>query len=228
MPRVPTLLFVFLLGSAQALAMDTRLATAWEPGPARASHIQTLVADGSLTDEALAEAMASPDWQIRQQASVVFGWRSWPELYARFAVEQAAPTRAGVLRFRGSELADVRLTPLLLERLVEQPEPAYELALIEALPRTGGDWGEAFVSLIQSEEDPSLRAVLVASMRWAPDAPAFAGIRAGLGDPDGDVRGEAARAVGWHEHGAALADELVGTLSDDHPYARAMAARSLG
>jgi HEAT repeat protein len=42
------------------------------------------------------------------------------------------------------------------------------------------------------------------------------------------VRGEAARAAGWSDHGSEVVDDLVSVLVDHEPYVRCMAARSLG
>lgn len=221
-------LFALALGSAPALAMDARIAAGWDLGPERADRVEALVADAALTEADLAEAMGSADWRVRQQAAVIHGWRAFPELYAEFSVREAAPTRSGMLRFRGTELGDARLAPLFLERLLQQPEPAYKLALIDVLPRTGGDWAEAFVGLMRTETDPGYRAVLVASLKEAPRKPALEGLRSGLVDASAQVRGEAARAAGWSEHGDQLIAELISALGDSDPYVRAMAARSLG
>ncbi len=215
-------------GASSAFALDARLATPWERGVQRVDTIQALVADTSLDAAELAEAMASPDWQVRQQAAVVHGWRAYPELYATFDTRQAAPTRAGVLRFRGPELADARLAPLFLERLLQQRDPAYQQALLEVLPRTGGDWAQAFVAMMTTEQSAGARAFMVASLRYGEIEHAAEGIRVGLADADADVRGEAARAAGWHKQGAVLADDLVAVLGDSSAYTRAMAARSLG
>jgi HEAT repeat protein len=228
MPRTLTLLLALALGASAALAADHRLVDAWEQGPDRAAHIEALVADTQLSDAALAQAMTSADWRVRQQAAVVHGWRHHPDLYASFATRQAAPTRAGMLRFRGADLADARLAPLFLERLLQQPSTDHQAALIEVLPRTGGDWAEAYVALIPQQADQQLRAMMVASMRYAPKAQALEGIRLGLDDGDAYLRGEAARAAGWSEHGEGLAPELMRALADLDPYVRAMAARSLG
>ena len=221
-------LFALALGTAPALASDARIVDAWAAGPERADRVQSLVADTSLTAAELADAMNSADWRVRQQAGVVHGWRSYPELYADWSVRQAAPTRAGMLRFRGSELADTRLAPLFLERLLQDPSVAYEQALIEVLPRTGGDWADAFVGLLRTESDDRMRAVIAASMSEAPRKQALAGIRLGFEDASAQVRGEAARAAGWSDHGDLLIPELMAALGDSDAYVRAMAARSLG
>lgn len=220
--------------AALALALAAPAAAAprpdqpWAGGPARAAALEALVADPALTDARLETLAASPDWRVRQQAALLLGWRRTPELFARFERQAPLPAVNGMLRFRGDEVADPRLAPLLLERLLRRPERAETLALIEVLPRTGGDWADAFVALAAAEPDPALRAILVASLRWAPTAAAQAGIRAGLRDGSGLVRGEAARAAGWRKDGAGLASDLARVLGDADPYTRAMAARSLG
>ncbi len=228
MPRMLGLMVALALAASSALAADPRLTDAWDTGPDRASIVRSLVADASISDADLAVAMASPDWRVRQQAALVHGWRAHPELYAEFSVREAAPTRAGMLRFRGPEVADARLAPLFLERLLEEPGVAYEEAIIEVLPRTGGDWADAFVGMMKTEQDERYRAVLAASMKDAPRAPALEGMRLGLADASAQVRGEAARAAGWSEHGDQLVAELIAALGDPDAYVRAMAARSLG
>ncbi len=204
------LVFALLLGSPIALAAGD---AAHEAGASAAP---------------LSEALQSPDWRIRQQAGLAQGWQSWPDLYTRFQVEQAFPTRNGLPRFRGPAVADARLTPLFLERLLREPDPGLQLALIDVLPRTGGDWSQAMVELASQQQDERLRSVMVASLRYADDAWALQGLRAGLQDTSELVRAEAARAAGWHDSGATLASELISASSDDDAYVRAMAARSLG
>ncbi|MFH1468185.1 MAG: HEAT repeat domain-containing protein [Pseudomonadota bacterium] len=227
-PFAVALCALLLSLSPAARADQVSLHIPWRQGPARAALIQPLVVDPTLSDAALAEVAASPDWRLRQQAALVLGWRQTPELFARFQVEQPLPAANGMARFRGEDLADARLAPLFLERLLERPGAAEEWALIEVLPRTGGDWAEAFVGLMAEEGDPQVRSVLAASMRWAPASAAAEGVRAALADGEGLVRGEAARAVGWRKDGAALAAELIPLLGDAEAYPRAMAARSLG
>ncbi len=222
-----TVILMLALGASSAWA-DDRLTTPWEPGAERADRIQQLVDDAGLGTAELSEALASPDWRVRQQAAVVQGWRAYPELYADWSLRDAHPTRNGVLRFRGPDLADARLAPLFLERLLQEPGTAYEQALIEVLPRTGGDWAEAFVGMLETEDDPRFRAVIAASLSDAPRKQALEGLRKGLQDSEAQVRGEAARAAGWSEHGPELVPDLVEALGDDDPYVRAMAARSLG
>jgi hypothetical protein len=216
------------LAATPAFALDARLAQPWEQGPERADRVRSLVADPGLTEAELAEAMTSADWRVRQQAAVVHGWRSWPELYERFDAQQAIPTRGGVLRFRGDELADPRLAPVFLERLLEGPEPAMRLALLEVLPRTGGDWAQGYVDLMAQEQDPETRGFMVASLRFADAEHGIEGIRIGLKDDSALVRGEAARAAGWHEQGGSLGSELAAACGDADAYVRAMAARSIG
>ncbi len=225
-PRTLVLLCALALGASPTFAHD--LNTPWEHGPERADRIQALVSDASLGEAELLAALDSSDWRVRQQAAVVHGWRAYPELYGQFAELPAPPTRAGTLRFRGPELADARLAPLFLERLLEEPGAEMEHALIEVLPRTGGDWSEAFVGLLQLESQPDTRVNLIVGLRHAPEAAAVAGLRVGLADPDDVVRAAAASTAGFHDRGEALAAELCDALRDESAAVRAMAARSLG
>lgn len=223
------LLLILTLWAAQALAAGVpQIDEPWPSGPERASWVETLKADSSLSDSTLKLGLESSDWRVRQQSALLLGWRSKPELYARFQTESPLATRAGIPRFRGEELGDPSLAPLMLERLLQGTEPENELALIELLPRTGGDWAQAFVELGPKHQDPRVRGVMVASLRWAPTEPALTGMRAAMRDAEPSVRAEAARAAGWHVDGAALATELTRALRDGDAEVREMAARSLG
>lgn len=225
---LPALALALLLGSSAVLAADARLVEPWSQGPERAQTIASLVADSGLTQAELAQAAQSGDWRVRHQAAVVAGWRAHTELFERFELEPAYPTRAGFPRFRGPELADKRLAPLFVERLLQGPSYDMKLALLEVIPRTGGDFGDSFVGLLREEDDTRLRGIMVASLKNADRDATLEGLRLGFADVDGAVRGEAARAAGWSDHGSELVPELVEALGDTQAYTRAMAARSLG
>ncbi|MCA9692814.1 MAG: HEAT repeat domain-containing protein [Myxococcales bacterium] len=139
-------------------------------------------------------------------------------------------TRAGQLRLSSPLVNDPRALPILLERLRGEQDLSVETraALVEALPRTGADFGAAAVGLLQTEEAPAVRAVLAAGLRRATPEHARAGAALALADADPEVREAGARVVGYLDGGEALADALVAALDDDVEGVRVAAIRSLG
>ena len=138
-------------------------------------------------------------------------------------------TRAGTPRFTDPAIHDPRAAALLLQRLVDggDPEPV-RAALVEALPRTGGLYADALVELVIAEPSAMVRTAMVFSVRRAPALDALAVIAAGLGDVNGEVSAEAARAAAAHPDGARLAPALATALASADPATRAEAARALG
>lgn len=189
-----------------------------------------LVLDPSLSDLDLAALETHPDWRVRQQAAAVLGWRTSPDLFV--GVMQARPIRdrAERLRFYSDPFAHPEAFAAVLERLLHRGESAAAReGLFAALVQQAPHWAEVARGLYASEPDPSLRAVIVGSMRSAQDpAVALDVLRLGLTDPDPSVRAEAGISAGWRTDGAALAPELLGALADESVHPRAMAARALG
>ncbi len=189
-----------------------------------------LVLDADLSDDALADMANHPDWRVRQQAAVALGWRHDPALFA--AVMQAEPIRdrAQRLRWYDDAFADPAAFPAILERFMHRGEPLQvREGLFAALVERSDSWAEVARGLFAQEEEPSLRVVMVGSMRKAQDAAtALDLLRLGLLDADPTVRAEAAVSSGWRADGALLAPELLSALADDQVQPRAMAARALG
>ena len=81
---------------------------------------------------------------------------------------QPGITRAGIPRFTDPTLYNPALTPVILERLTSGGEHDYvRLALVELLPRTGGDWDAALVDLYTTEPSADVRSVMVEVTRRA-------------------------------------------------------------
>lgn len=137
-------------------------------------------------------------------------------------------TRAGSYRFLLPDERDQELTDGLLARLRDGDEDAaVRQALVEALPRSGGDWS-AVTALYAAEVAP-VRATMVDGARHADPELATTLVRLALADADWEVRAAGARAAGWQtELGDALAADVLGALDDGHPEVRAFAARSAG
>jgi len=169
------------------------------------------------------------DWQARMDATVKALAEEDPALYERLISLGPATTHAGGIRFTDPAIHDARATAVLLHRLqTEDLDPKMRAALVEALPRTGGDYGEAAVDLFGQEKDASVRQALVATMQHAEPERALEGVRLGLSDQDPRVRAEAATMAGWILEGAKLEPQLLSALGEKDPEIRAAASRSLG
>jgi HEAT repeat protein len=142
-------------------------------------------------------------------------------------------TRAGTLRFTSPAIdGNAALTPEILARLASEPSRELRLALIDALPRTGGDWVDGALALLEREPEPEVRKALVAILPRAEPTRALRGILAGLGDAAAMVRAEAALSAASlprpTRDDAGLAARLGQLLSDDDARTRASAVRALG
>ena len=137
-------------------------------------------------------------------------------------------TRAGSYRFLLPDDRDQELTDSLLARLRDGGEDAaVRQALVEALPRSGGDWS-AVTELYAGEVAP-VRATMVDGAKHADAELASSLIHLALADGDWEVRAAGARAAGWQtELGDALGPDVLTALQDGHPEVRAFAARSAG
>ena len=192
-----------------------------EPTEQRSAELQPPAVDSTIAIDG--------DWRTRAVQEVERVRSEHPELHATIASLEPRQTRAGFLRFTTSVIHDPAVAPVFLARLAEGGEPpAVRAAIVEALPRTGGEYAHAVLDLLSEESDPEVRAALVASLRRAPASAAVAGLERALHDDDPAIRTIAAETAAMHTEGHALADALRSTLADDHGPARAAAARALG
>lgn len=193
------------------------------------SLLQDLITDSSVDSSQLEALASNGNWQTRLQAQVVLGWRSYPDLYEKALVYEMVPTRSGFMKYPGRDIEDPRLAPLHLDRLIHSAESEVEkTALIELIPRSGGDWSEAMVALIPLETNDDVRAMMIGSLKRADPVFALEGLKYGLNDSNAYVRSEAARIAGYHPDGTKLAPELIKAINSDNESVRAMAIKSLG
>ncbi len=142
---------------------------------------------------------------------------------------QPGITRAGIPRFTDPTLYNPALTPVILERLVSGGEHDYvRLALVELLPRTGGDWDSALVDLYATESSADVRSVMVEVTRRADPQDARALLLAAADDSSPLVRAAVMRTIPYVEDGAGMAEPLLAGLHDASPEVRGFAARSAG
>jgi hypothetical protein len=142
---------------------------------------------------------------------------------------QPAQTRAGFLRFTDKAVHDPRAARVFLDRLESGAESeAVRAALVEALPRTGGDYADAVVELIATERSPLVRAAYVHTARRAPATQAIAIVQRGFADSAPEVVAETIRATASLADGAKLAGALRMSLASNDATVRMEAARALG
>ena len=142
---------------------------------------------------------------------------------------QPSVTRAGFLRFTDGAIHDPRAARVFLDRLESGTESeGVRAALVEALPRTGGEFADAVVELMAKERSPIVRAAYVHTARRAPATQAIAIAERGFADASPEVVAEAIRATATLADGAKLASALRSSLSSSDATVRLEAARAIG
>jgi HEAT repeat protein len=172
---------------------------------------------------------ASGPWRDRVTADLDSLRTASPALLAE--LDQLAPTttRAGFVRFTSDAIHDPRAASVFLDRLVRGGDSEeVRSALVEALPRTGGAFGDALVELYGSETSAIVRSAYLFAARRAPATDALALVKRGLADGASTVQAEAARTAAAHASGKQLAAELRAALHAGDPAVRSEVARTLG
>lgn len=148
---------------------------------------------------------------------------------AELASLQPSVTRAGFLRFTTKAIHDPRAARVFLDRLESGAESeGVRAALVEALPRTGGEYADAIVELMAKERSPLVRAAYVHTARRAPALQAIAIAERGFVDSSPEVIAEAIRATASLADGAKLASSLRASLASSDATVRMEAARAIG
>jgi len=175
-------------------------------------------------------------------APAVADWRPWvaaeverlrserPDYFDELMALPVRPTRAGFPRLTGPLVRDPDAAPILLHRLLSRAEPVdTRAAIVEALPRTTGDFSAAAAELMALETDPRVRELLCAALARAQAPFAIEGLERGLHDSAARVRAEALRSLGRRTTDAAeLAPDIIAALSDPEAVVQQEAARALG
>ena len=190
---------------------------------------QLLVSDPTLTDERLSLLAHNADWRVRLEAQVVLTWRQDPGLAQNLWEAAPGMTRAELARFGDPIFRQAHSAPMLLDRYLHGGGDAIERgALVEALPRTGGDWEEALVSIVSDETDPGVKGIMLECLKKVDTALAAPVLRAGLRDASPEVRASAARTMGWTDEPATYGADLQRAFGDRAALVRSAAVRAAG
>jgi HEAT repeat protein len=141
-------------------------------------------------------------------------------------------TRAGTWMVQDPRLEPAVLPPLL-DRLERETDPQLRAALADGAAQIllGGvdpSWHVAWAELAGSDRHASVRAVLINSLRRAPESAAVPGLRAALASADPETRRHAASVMGRSTHAALFVDDLLVALKDPEGVVRASAVTALG
>lgn len=189
--------------------------------PPLPDHLQAIEAVGVST------LARSPDWRVRLQASAIQAWQTMPDLAEQAWLLEPLTTRAGHPRFSAPDLRDSGVSAVILERLLttSEPEPV-RMALVELLPRVGGDWAEVLVSAYAEEPQPGVRTAMVEVAGRADPAAARQLVALGADDAAPPARAAAMRAAPRVSEGPELEMLILDGLTDRAPTVRSAAARS--
>lgn len=137
-------------------------------------------------------------------------------------------TRAGHVRFTGAGIHDPNAAVVFLRRLQAGADSAdVRAALVEALPRTGGQYAHALPQLLAGEADVGVRQAIVFAAKRAPAAWATEILSRGFADDAWQVRAEAARVAGARADGATYKAQLITLQGDSDAAARQAASQAL-
>jgi hypothetical protein len=177
----------------------------------------------------LVGAAKPKDWRGRTALALAQLEERDPALYTRLLTAQPDRKVGAELFFSQPDLASPRAAPVLLKRLLNGDEPApIRLAVVDALPATGGDWQEGAAALASLDSSDRVRKKLVEMLRYVPPPHNIAALRVAFRDEEIAVRVAAARTTGFARDGIELYAELVAASSDDDWDMRAAAAQALG
>lgn len=175
----------------------------------------------------LALPALAADWRQTLQEAVDQAQAAAPATVELAQGAQVVPTRRGDLR-----LIDVGAPwgPVLMaDRLVHGGEaPQVRQALAHALVARIDAWPDVALGLVEDEQDPQVRAILLSGLQRLPAEQALPALEEALTDPQPAVRVEAAAVLGRHAAGAQADQALIAALADRDAQVRALSARALG
>lgn len=226
--------------SLVALALTACAGGASEPDGLR-SAAEAVTPSEAAEPESAPSATAEASAVRSQAAPAVQQWRPWMESEVD-RLREARPdhfnavmdlpvrtTRAGFPRLSGPLIRDPESTPILLYRLLSKNESTeVRAAIVDALPRTTGDYSAALAELIAVETEPRVRELIAAALSRAQAPYALDGLAMGLADANPRVKAEALRSLGRRADSQPLADQITAALTDPDQSVAQEAARTLG
>ena len=235
MPRSCALLLPLMLAS---LACDLREPPA-PPTPRRTTTTTTAPAPAPASQRRVAlldEPTANPKprgpalaWNARTAIAVADLQARDPGLYKKLAALRPDRRVGDEQFFSQSVISDPRAAAVLLQRLLNGHDPvAVRLAVVDALPATGGDWQEGAAALVAVDASPRVRKKLVEVLRYIAPPNNLRGLRLAMQDEDLAVRVAATRTAGFTRDGVGLYTELVSASFDEDWDMRSAAAQALG
>lgn len=234
--RIPTLLIVSSLAALTACAgggsdADRSARDALAPLEDELAAHEADAADPADAPAvvAAAPAPAVEAWRPWMEAEVERLRRERPDYFDEVMALPVRTTRAGFPRLTGPLVREPDAAPILLFRLLSKGEPAAtRAAIVDALPRTTGDFSSALAELMALETDPQIRELACASLHRAQAPYALAGLALGVADSAAGVRAEALRSLGRRPDGGQLASQIIAAVSDPDEAVQQEAVRALG
>lgn len=169
------------------------------------------------------------EWRAVQARELARVEREQPARVAELRALAPVATRDGAPRFASDALRSPDAAPVLIDRLAARTDPpAQRVALVAALPATGGAFAAALAGLVAEEPAPEVRAAIMSALRRGAPEPALLGLRAGLGDVDASVRLAAIASASRRPDGEALSEPLLAALADRDAAVQVAAIRALG
>ena len=169
------------------------------------------------------------DWRSRTSLALAVMEEREPILYERLLTVQPNRKVGNEMIFTQPDVAEPYAAPVLLKRLLNGNDPVpVRLAVVDALPATGGDWQEGAAALASLDGSDLVRKKLVEMLRYVPPPHNIQSLRTAFRDEEITVRVAAARTTGFARDGIELYTELISASFDDDWDMRAAAAQALG
>jgi len=210
-------------GRAEVVRPPSTPAPAPEPAPEPAEELL------AITPQAPEPEPTPVAWTVRTVLAIAELQAQDPALYQKLLTIKPNRWVGSELFFAQPEIADPRAAPVLLKRLLNGDDSVLtRLAVVDALPSTGGDWQQGAAALVAVDAYPRVRKKLVEVMRYVSWPHNVDGLRLAFTDEKAPVRVAAARATGFARDGAGLYNELMNGTFDDDWDMRAACVQALG
>lgn len=219
--------------SQPAASPDAAPTTATQPAASPASSRPGVVASrpGVAAPKPKPKPVDISGYTWQQRTAIAIGelQQNDPKRYKQLHILKPNRRVGNEQQYTQAAAQSPQAAAVFLQRLLNGKDPiSVRLALVDALPSTGGDWQEGLAALVAIDASPRVRKKLVEMLRYVSPPHDIAGLRHGFHDEDPKVRAAAARTAGFARDGVGLFQEVVSMTFDDDWDIRAAAAQSLG